>query len=217
MTDHKKSILALKPFPAKSYAEVDLDRLAVYALYTLDQKHLPLYFEYAAVALFRLFPKKFSMANFSRYPDTYRINNSLRRLVGGLGTKSEKAGWVSGSVEHGFRMTDVGIEIAKQMDLLLKAPAGNKPVKPLVSKTRGRFSSDDVKEIRASGAFDKWQTGKEINGHEFLAFLKAPPYTPKHLLAAHLTRLKDSALTAKDGVVIKFLAHMEQKFKDLIN
>ena len=98
-----------------------------------------------------------------------------------------------------------------------KTPVNEKRIKPIVSKTRGRFSGDDVKEIRESNVFDKWSNDNQINGHEFLAFLKAPPYTPKHLLAAHLNKLKDSAMTVKDSEVIMFLENMEKKFKELIS
>lgn len=217
MIDNKKEILNLKAFSIKSYSDLDLDRLTVYALSVLEQKNIPLYFDYVAVALFRLFPKKFSMANFSKYPDTFRINNSIRRLAGGLGAKSSKAGWATGSVENGFKMTNVGKEIAAQMEIFLKSPHTKKRVKPTASKTRGRFSSDDVLEIRSSDAYKKWTSKEPINVHEFLAFLKAAPYTPKHLLSSHLARLKDSANTAGDKEVLEFLQWMEEKFSSLLN
>lgn len=214
--DTKKILTGLKQFPAANYDGFDLDRLVVYTLLILEENKIPLYFDFITVGLFRLFPRKFSMANFRQYPDTYRINNSIRRLTGSL-RDSNKLDWVTGSVEHGFYLTDLGREIAKQVSGSLKNPLPKKDRKLIiVSKSRGKSPSDDIEEIKVSEAFKKWFASEEVNNHEFFAFLKAAPYTPKRLLTEHLKRLKVSATTTKDKEVLGFLSWLEKKFSNLL-
>ena len=211
--NNKKIILALKPLSAKSYEGLDLDRLAVYALCALEQKKIPLYFDYAAVALFRLFPRKFSMANFSRYPDTNRINKALRRL-----TDQKRKSWATGTVENGFSLTDLGREVGKQILEILNNPERQDRTKiPTPTRSRGRSATAEINDIRNSETFKKWLNKESINNHEFFAFLKAAPYTPKNLLSDHLARLEDSANTAEDKDVLTFLQWMKGKFNSLLN
>lgn len=209
----KKVLAGLKRFPATNYDDFDLDRLVVYALFVLEENKISLYFDFIAVVLFKLFPLKFSMANFKQYPDTNRISKALRRL-----TDQKRRNWATGSIENGFYLTDLGREMAKQVSNSLKNPVKKKDRKPIVvSKSRGKSPSDDIKEIRVSEAFKKWFSNEEVNNHEFFAFLKAAPYTPKQLLAEHLKRLRVSATTTKDKEVMEFLVWLEKKFSNLLS
>lgn len=212
-TNIKKVLLAVKHFSFGNYDGFDLDRLAVYILYTLEEKKIPLYFDFIAVGLFRSFPRKFSMANFTQYPDTNRISKALRRL-----TDQKRKHWATGNIENGFHLTDLGREMAKQVSGSLKNPLAKKDRKLIVvSKSRGKSPSDDIQEIRISEAFKKWFASEEVNNHEFFAFLKAAPYTPKQLLTEHLKRLKVSATTTKDKKVLEFLSWLEKKFSNLLS
>jgi hypothetical protein len=212
MKDEKKTISGLKRFPAKSYKKIDLDRLAVYALYVLEKNRVPLYFDYIAVAMFRLFPKKFSMANFSKYPDTNRINKAIRRL-----TDQTRKSWATGSVENGFNLTGLGKEIGKQVLDLLNNPEkqSSSRVQP-PTRSRGRSPAVETAEIKKSEAFKKWCSGEVISNYEFFAFLKATPYTHKPMLSEHLRKLKKVALTVGDDEVIDFLKWLENKFVNLL-
>lgn len=210
----KEEILKLSPLESKSYESINLDGLVAYAVSLLENKKIPLYFDFIAVALFKLFPKKFSIANFDQYPDTYRINNAIRRLAGSL-RDSGRVTWLTGSVEHGFSITDTGREIAKQVGEMLKNPEWQKVSIPR-TRSRGRSPSDDVREVAESDAFRKWRTDQPVNSHEFFAFLRATPYTPKHLLLEHLKHLVDSATTAEDKEVSEFLAWLEDRFNNLL-
>ena len=213
MPDNKKTIAALKPFPPTTYRNIDLDRLAVYSLCTLEEKKIPLYFDYASVALFRLFPKKFSMANFAQYPDTNRINKTLRRL-----TDQARKSWATGTVENGFSLTDLGREIGTQTSEMLSNPGQQNTVRVSPPKrSRGRSASEDASDIRASETFQKWIAKESISNYEFFSFLKAASYTPKHLLREHLGRLKNSATNAKDEEVSAFLGWLEEKFSGLLS
>ena len=208
-TNIKKIVLLLKPSNSKSYENFDLDRLVVYTLFILEKNKVPLYFDYIAVALFRLFPKKFSMANFKQYPDTNRMSKSLRRLA-----DPKRKNWAKGSIENGFYLTEAGKEIAVQVSELLKSPIKQKkPLRPIVKKSRGRSPNDDIKEIEDSELYHKWlQKNYQISDYEVLSFLKAVPYTPKDLLLGYLEQIKKSSVTVGNRKVSKFLEWLEKKF-----
>ncbi len=212
----KKEVLKLKPISPKGYENLDLDRLVVYGLFMLEKKEIPLYADFICVGLFRLFPKKFSLANFSQYPDMFRTNNALRRTTGALSDQNKKR-WVNGSPENGFSLTDFGREIANQVAQLIENPQLQKDQKKKNNtKSRGRSSINDVQETKGTEAFKKWRNGEDINSYEFFAFLKATPYTPKKLLAEHLKQLNISATMAKDKEVQAFLLLLDEKFKTLL-
>lgn len=208
-TNIKKIVLLLKPFNPKSYENFDLDRLVVYTLFTLEENKVPLYFDYIAVALFKLFPKKFSMANFKQYPDTNRMSKSLRRLA-----DPKRKNWAKGSIENGFHLTEAGREIAIQASELLRYPSKQKKrLAPIIRKSRGRSPKDDVKEIEDSEIYQKWlQRNYQINDYEILSFLNAMPYTPKNLLLKYLEQLKKSSVTVGNKKVLNFLGWLEKKF-----
>ncbi|MDD5710744.1 MAG: hypothetical protein PHV43_01410 [Candidatus Colwellbacteria bacterium] len=205
-----KLVLGLRPLPPESYKNLDLDRLAIFAMSILEKKKIPLYWDYISVSLFKMFPTKFSMASFNIYPDTNRINKSLRRLV-----DPRRKNWATGSIETGFYITDLGKEMAMQTENLLKTPSRQK--KHVISRrSRGRSSEQDVTEIIESQLFQKWCGGNyEITDYEVLAFLKAVPYTPHHLLVEYLEQLKRAAVIAKSGQTIKFLSWIEKRFANL--
>lgn len=211
-TNVKKAILGLKTFPKAKYEGFDLDRLGAYTLFVLEEKKIPLYFDLISVGLFKLFPRKFSMANFIQYPDTNRINKTLRRV-----TDQKRKRWAIGNIENGFHLTDLGREMARQVSKHLANPKLKKPkIQIVVSKSRGRSFGDDVKEIREADAFRKWLENGDINNYEFFAFLKAAPHTPKQLLAEHMKNLRRSADAVKDKEAIAFLTWLENKFNNLI-
>lgn len=211
----KKFILNLKPIAAEDYKKIDLDRLVVYALFLLEGKNIPLYFDFISVALFKLFPQKFSLENFKQYPDVFRVNNAIRRTTGALSDKNKKR-WANGSPEHGFSLTDFGREIAKQVASLIKNPELQKDREKTNVKTRGRSALNDVQEIRNSDAFKMWRNSSDVNTYEFFAFLKATPYTPKQLLIDHIKQLKNSSIAEKDKETLSFLSWLEKNFKNLL-
>ena len=207
--DIKKTISLLKPFNQKNYENFDLDRLVAYALFILEKKKTPLYFDYITVVLFKLFPKKFSMANFKQYPDTNRISKSLRRLA-----DPKRKNWAKGSIENGFFITEVGREIAIQVGELLKEPGKQKKQLLIATKrSRGRSPQDDVKDIEKSEIFQKWsQKNYKMNDYEVLSFLNTVPYTPKELLLKYLEQLQKSAVTIKNKKALSFLNWLGKKF-----
>lgn len=208
MKDIKGYLFSLSEFDSEKYADLDLDRLAIYALNLLEEHRVPLYFDYVAVAIFRLFPKRFSMANFDMYPDTNRINKSLRRL-----TDSKRNNWARGNIENGFVLTDAGREMNRQVQGMLAV--ADKGGAKKSDDRRGRSAGSDISEVKQSGIFRKWQHSAPITDFEVFEFLGAPAYTPKPLLANHLEKLKDSSNSENDEEAIAFLEWLRNDYRHI--
>lgn len=208
----KKRLILFKSVNDKNYENLDLDRLVIYTFHFLEENKIPLYFDYISVALFKLFPQKFSMANFKQYPDTNRISKSLRRI-----TDQKRKGWATGNIENGFYITELGRETAMRVKNLIFSSPWFKKEKLLVSRrSRGRSPEDDVNEIKRSGVFQKWQQKNyKITNYEIISFLRAMPHTPKNLLKQYLDGFNQSVVTIKDKEVRSFLKWLEKKFYNL--
>jgi len=213
--DIRKKVLAIKRLDPKSYEMLDLDRLVVFGMFYLEHKKVPLYFEYIVVGLFRLFPKKFSMANFRQYPDADRMNNAVRRIAGGIKSRGTK--WANGSIKNGFTLTETGREIAKQVEGFIANPTKQIP-KKAAARSRGRSPIDDITDVRNSLAFKKWEEEKDkVTNYDIFSLLGAMPYAPKNLLKDHIGYLKESAATVKDKKITTFLEWVELTFRDIFN
>ena len=73
-----------------------------------------------------------------------------------------------------------------------------------------------IDEIKNTDVYIKWQQKRTVNNYDFIAFLKAAPYTSKELLLKHFSRLKESAEEVKDKDVMSFLDWLEDKFGSLM-
>ncbi len=202
-------ILDIGTIDKRRYGDMDLDSLALYGLHYLKENNIPLFFEFIAIALFKLFPERFSMENFNQFPDTNRISKALRRL-----TDEKRKSWATGNIENGFTITEFGYEAAEQIAERLKRKVGTiLERRQRVTRTRGRSSRDMIKEIRNSELFKKWTSKpSQPTVFEVTAFMNAAPYTPKNLLLKHLEQMNGAAKEEDDRNVINFLAWL----KDLI-
>ncbi len=204
--DYRSKLSALRAFNEQAYESFDLDRLLTYAMHVLQKAAVPLYFDYICVAAFKLFPAKFSMANFSEYPDTNRLSKALRRL-----TDQQRKNWATGNIENGFHLSPAGEEIFNQVTARLQQPEKRETPKPK-TRTRGRSTTDDTNEVVTSEVFSKWKQGVEISEFEVSSFLGASPYVPKRLLKNHLESLKQSARAADSSDGQAFLDWLETQF-----
>lgn len=213
-TDMRKSekvIADFAPYKNEVYENTDLDRLIVYTFLKLQQSNVPLHFDLVTVAAFKLFPGKFAMASFPQYPDTNRTDKAVRRL-----TDPKRKNWATGNVENGFYLTDLGREIAEEVEYSLSTPKSGSKVIPS-GRSRGRSRIDEISDIRNSDLFKQWREGTKASPHEFFAFLKATPYTPKHLLSDRVKELNRAATDTQDTEIISFLSSMTDNFSNLLN
>jgi len=209
MDAYKKFIKALKPFRGKQYENITQDQLAIFTMRFLEQKKIPLYFEYIGIAMFKLFPQKFSLITFKEYPDLYRISNLLR-----LHLRPTERNWAIGNIKTNFSITALGKEVAKETEKMLYNPDLQKKVlnKKKESK-RIKSIEGDIDEIINSSLFKKWKERKEekkeeISEFEILSFLGVMSFTKKEIIKKRILKLKDICRNTKNKEALFFMNYI---------
>ena len=198
------------PFPAENYDSIDLNRLAVFGIATLQERAIPTSFENIVVALFKLFPTKFHLVGFSSYPDAARINRALLQL------QPKYRNWARGSVHKGFILTESGKAVVEQTRALLRAgtPVSRSRMKRVSPRPRTRDPQTELIEIEGSEMFKLYQAGRQEDVEKNLIWelLHAYPYTPKKALKQRMKLLENMAENAKRDDIKTFLEWVISRF-----
>ena len=210
MDTYKKFVKDLKPFKEKQYKNITQDQLAIFTMYFLEQQGIPLYFEYIGVALFKLFPQKFSLVTFKEYPDLYRISNLLR-----LHLRPSDRNYAVGNIKTNFSITPLGKEVAKETEKKLNNP--NLQSKVLAEKDinkRVKSIQGDISEILSSDLFKKWQIDKEnISEFDILSFLGVMSFTKADVVKKRILRLKDICKNTRNTEASMFIDYINKLLK----
>lgn len=199
-----------RQFPSSSYANMDNNRLAVYAINLLDENGIPRTQEALAVAVFLMFPDKFSMVGFPQYPDIERVNRTLLQLA------PKYRNWATGNRHVGYTLTETGYSVLRQTNQLLQRPE-LQPSKKRTPKERTRDPMTEVKEIERSLLFQGFTKKENINSKEyaFWQLLQAFPYTPKQALEDRFRSMKEAARLAGRKDVMVFLDWVHKTYSAL--
>src|SRR3989338_9571832 len=110
----REEILRLQTVDLSKYEDIDLDRLAIYAISQLEKIGAELSFENAVMASFKLFPQKFSLLGFPDYPDANRVMKCLWRFT------SKAKQWLGGKMRQGFFITERSRSYIKEAQDILR-------------------------------------------------------------------------------------------------
>ena len=201
-----------KPFGWEKYQNIDLNRLAAYAIHMLARKSVLVTFENVVVALFIMFPRKFCLPVYEHYPDSSRVNRALLQL------RPKYRNWATGSPVRGFKLTSTGIAIAEDTAKALTNPAPLSKEPPRMIKPR-TFSPQLEIENRVLNReiFSKYDKNQvdQIDGMEVLELLRAVPHTPPNILRGHLRELENIAKEAHSTTALEFLRFLRHRFSSL--
>ena len=202
MDKYKKVVKKLKPYRESQYKNIVQDQLAIFTMDLLEKKGVPLYFEYISVALFKLFPGKFSLITFKEFPDLYRISNMLR-----LRLRPSGRNWAVGNIKTNFSITPLGRKMARETERLLNNPNQQKNIRTKKDeKKRIKSIQGDVEEILSSDLFKKWKDGEEkINEFEVLSFLGVMSFTKMDIIQKRISRLRDICKNTKNPEAGRFI------------
>ena len=204
MTDGEK-IEKLKPFSPHKYENLDLDRLVIYAVGTLETIGADISFENAVVAAFKLFPKKFSLPGFPSYPDGKRVHDSLFRCT----YKTKK--WLGGKTRQGFTITDRSRAFIKEAEDLLRIQKLGKTK----AHSRTRRKELLIAELERSPAYTKYlkQQFDLISEADLCYLLQGTLDSSRETLKENFFILKKFTEELKREEVLKFLSWLEERFK----
>jgi hypothetical protein len=203
-----------KPFSSSAYESIDNNRLALYAIKTLQVNRIPVTQETVAVALFLSFPQKFSLVGFEQFPDAERAHRTLLQL----GPKWRN--WAKGDTHHGYSLNESGEAEFKRVEEALKNPSKSTIVpRQRVKKPRTRDPNQEIKEIEETSLFKEYVAGKRQDFSEFAIWelLKSYPYAPKAALRDRIDAMLESARFAERKDIVKFLKWVRDSFSNVFS
>ncbi|MFQ5910496.1 MAG: hypothetical protein ACE5IJ_07220 [Thermoplasmata archaeon] len=204
---------ACTPYEHDRYVDIDLNRLATFAIYLLTESRIVPTLENLVVALFRLFPEKFSLPGFSEYPDATRGNRALLQL------RPKYRNWAVKSSAEGYVLTELGHRVAKQTRDLLNSPVRERTNRRSVPSPPRTLYEGIARNIRRSTAFRKFTAGEggAVARPEIFELLGAVPYTPVRILRSKLYDWAQLAQQAEDTKMLDFLEWMNRKFPEVFS
>ena len=215
-TDSKTFWTMLKPYAFERYQGVSLDKLAAAGIYKLNQAGIECTCENVVVAIYKLFPEKFSMLSFPEYPDSSRVASTLR-----LGCR--QSGYVTGNPPSGFSLTEIGRLDAE--DTLNKIESGT----AVPNRTTGAYSRSRetrlIKEAQSSIAFQEYQAGKMPKRFDVCDLLHGSVDTKEDILVDNLRTLNRYAEILKPhseyrelaSSVLAFLGYVEKNWRAIMH
>ena len=211
----REQLNRLQAYQEQAYHELDLTGLATFALQHLQDLYIPTTFENIVVALYKLFPNRFSLEGYPEYPDAARVGRTLLQLA------PKYRNWARGSVQKGFVLTERGTAKADQVRSALMsehgAPQGESG--PSTSRTALPRTMDLAKElapIESSELFAKWKAGRIADGTQLdlLNMLGAYGYTPARALKDRVSFLENAASQLDRTDLVDFLKSVRRTFGD---
>jgi len=198
----------LRPFPYKNYENIDLNSLVVYSIDFLEKKGVTLNFENICITSFRLFPTKFSLIKYEKYPDAARINRAL------LQCRPKYQNLLLGDVRMGFELTKEGDNRVKKTKILLEKPNLQKNLPK--SEVKRTFSSKkELTELKNKTAFKKF-VGKDfenISVFDVYDLMDITPYTSKKEIKLQWENRFN--FIKKDKTLLELFNFIKKKFKNI--
>lgn len=203
MTDREK-VENLQSIPHHKYENVGLDHLVMYTVAELERIGADLSFENVVVAALKLFPRKFSLPGFPRYPDGKRVHDSLFRCT----YKDKK--WLGGKTRQGFAITDRSrIFITEAQDLL----SGETSEK---AKTHSQTRRKELllTELVSSPAYAKFTEGRGdlISESDLCYLLQGTLDSSPEILRQNLVSLKKFVEELERQDIAGFLDWLGERF-----
>ena len=146
MNIKKKFWKKQQEYPSNQYSDVRLYELVTVGILKLNQAKLETNFENITVILLKLFPDKFSLTYFPEFPDTIRVDNTLR-------LDCRHAGVVEGNRPKGFVLTGKGQVLAEKTLQTIESVSkmmGHKSIKTtqIYAKILNKKLSEDMQKIK---------------------------------------------------------------------
>ncbi len=182
-----------------------LDELLAYAAWRVIEAAEECTFERLVYECFTLFPDAFGLKRYPQWPDSARVNKAWLRA------RTDK-GWLVGSVQEGFRITETGFRVARRVASQLET-SDHFGSRPSTGRSRERFEAL-IKVIRNDAVFKRFKDKRKqliLTEMDFRRLLGATMETPSRVLRQNLNAYLNAAIAYGDDDVVDFLRTCERK------
>ena len=178
-----------------------IDELLTFAAGQVEAAGEECTFERLVYECFSLFPGQFAMQRYPDWPDSVRVEKTWRRC------RTDR-GWITGSVQEGFRLTERGKQVAARVGRALGKGEAPKPKASDTARARERHEAM-LKYVRRQPAFGRYSEspdGFTLNGPDDLrVLLNGTLETPRRVLRQNLRAYQNAAELYGDEEVGAFL------------
>jgi hypothetical protein len=185
------------------YGKTGMNNLIIFGIYSVIKNGETCTYERLVAECFSKFPKVFGFRRYQQWPDSLKLDRSLRTL--------REKGLIIGSIRGHFELTKFGTEIAKEIGSILGANKNN-----TLLKHKGRSVDDKLIEyLSNSEAFKNYlENPKEfsISDSDFRSLLRCTLETPTRVLKQNLSYYKNVASSYNEDKILKFLLICEKRF-----
>jgi hypothetical protein len=171
----------------------------------LESKRIEPTFDKIVVAVFKLFPKKFSLIGFPEYPDGRTIYYCAYNHC----TLNNK--WLLGNVQSAFKLTERGRYFLDETQKMLDGkivPTRTHQISPR------RKETTFISILKKTKAYEKYLQDEKslIDKSELLEALRVPSES-KALIQTNLTKYLEYAHRINEPSVVKFLEFARSKLE----
>lgn len=195
-------------FNANIYGSIAMNDLVTYAVYFLSQSRREVFEADIVVICFLMFPKRFELTGYPKYPDSSVI---AKRWIDCRGK-----GFIAGSTKDGFTITPKGMKLAERVGNILGSKEVGKP--KLKSDLRSR-SGHFVREVENSLAYKTYLaegSEAEIAEYDFRGMLLCTMESSPSTLRSNLSQFKGHVANYDRQDLLDFLEKMEKRFGALL-
>lgn len=185
--------------------KASLDELLVYAASKVIESGEECTFERLVCECFTLFPAAFSLRRYPEWPDSARVNKAWLRA------RTDK-GWLVGSVQEGFSLTQTGARVSERVAKQIGSGA-MAASQESSGRARERFESL-IRAIRRDPLFRSFQEDGakfSVTEMDFRRLLGATLETPARILRQNLNAYVNAAAVYDDKEAVEFLRDCENK------
>ena len=188
-----------------------IDELLTFAVCQVTATGEECTFERLVYECFTLFPNEFGMQRYPHWPDSVRVNKTWLRC------RTDR-GWIIGSVQEGFRLTERGTHVAAKVEHVLGADGTPPPQPSETGKTRDRHQAM-LRHIRRQPVFADYQAnpdGFELAESALRVLLNGTLETPHRVLRQNLHAYQNAAEAHQDAEVASFLEASGKLLKEIV-
>ena len=193
----------------KESAATSIDELLAYAVGEVVATGEECTFERLVYECFSLFPNAFAMQRYPQWPDSVRVNKTWLRC------RTDR-GWIIGSVQEGFRLTERGAQAAAKVARALGKDSSTAILTREGNRARERHEGM-LRHIRRQPSFSEYQANPDsftLSDSGLRVLLHATLETPRRILRQNLRAYQNAAEAYRDEEVGAFLAACGEMLKE---
>ena len=203
-------IKKIKKIDSQLYSNIAMNDLVMYAITLVGKKNNEIIYEDIIAAAFYLFPDKFSLQSYDKWPDSSVIN---KRIV-----DIRHKNMISGSVAKGFIITLKGKKIAENVGKIISKEIviSNKKSSNKEERSRAQRFLNHIKKSEIFIKYKKEKNFNNINEFDFRSLLLCPMESSPSVLNKNFNDIKDHMEILKNESVLEFLDKCFENFSHLL-